>query len=285
MKYFPVLEPWLEPQFKMIAQPPPDYDPGDTANREGMFATAAYILHQLGKMDDAEFRFCCDRYDKVISLLNDPNHSGFIRRYPDPTYWGGRSDRLSRDQSVPNVVAMGFVNKPALKRFFLAHLKYRALLFTTNTRSNWAWPPGDPRYDAKEYRWKLPDITILSFHGLYIRAFKAWYLYPLLWLTDIDMLGGALLKVLWYGKNPTKSDDINHLVAQYQSELVMPTLWSKLAKWVYGKYRQYPVNSDGAKNAAQATMNNYFRGDTPGGHTGPKLEIVYEEINSYFFKT
>lgn len=276
MKYFPIVEPSLEPQFKMLAQLL-THDPGDTAQREGMFAIALHILKKLDKIDADEFNFCVDRYIKNIGLLNDPNHPGLIRRYPDPAYWGGQSDRLSRDQSVSNVIAMGFLDRGLLKNFFLAHLKYRALLFLTNTRANWAWPPGDPRYSAAAYKWKLPDLTVLSFHGLYIRGFNAWLLYPLLWLTDLEILVNAIIKVVSYSQMPTNNDDLSHLLTQYQSELVMPTLWSKMAKWIY-RLRKYPANSGQADNPAQATMNAYFDSADPG----PALNEVYREINAFF---
>lgn len=277
MKYFPIVEPWLEPKYKMIAQPPPGYDPGDTAQREGMFAIAAHILWRQDKMSYSEYQFIKERYAKVVSLLNDPNHPGLLRRYPDPDYWGGLSDRLSRDQSIANVIAMGFVGRDDLKRFFFAHLRYGALLFTTNTRKNWAWPPGHPLYNEKKYKWKAPDLTFGSFHAAYIRAFNAKWAYPLLWILDLDLLGGAIAK-LFYAKDPTNNDDVNHLITQYQAEVVMPTLWSKMAKWIY-KLRRYPNNSGDAKNSAQAAMNAYFRGSNPG----PKLEQVYQEINTHFF--
>jgi len=275
MKYFPLLLPSLEPKYELIAQPI-DKDPGDTAQREGMFAFGAYILHQMGKMDDAEFKWCADRYAQALDLLNDPNHDGFLRRYPDPSYWGGLSDRFSRDQSVPNVVAMGLLQRDHLKRFFLEHLKHRALLFTTNTRRNWAWPPGDPRYDANEYRWKVPDLTFGSFHALYIRAFKAKWLYPLLLILDLDLLGGAIAK-LFYAKDPTNNDDLNHLITQYQADMIMPTPWSWLAKRVY-RWRKYPANAGSATNPGQACLNAYFNGTNPG----PRLDLVYAEITERF---
>jgi hypothetical protein len=280
MKYFSLLESCLDPKYQLICQPASDnYDCGDTAQREGMFAFAAYLLHKLGKMDNNEYEFCKERYAKVISLLNDPNHLGLIRRYPDTTYWGGFSDRLSRDQSTPNVIAMGLLNGSDLKRFFFAHLKYRALLFLTNTRANAAMPPGYPGYNAAAYAWKLPDITVLSFHGLYIRAANAWLLYPLLWLTDLEILVNAIIKVISYGQTPSNNDDLSQLMCQYQSEICMPTLWSKMAKWIYNKFRPYPAQAGNATNPAQAAMNAYFNGDNPG----PRLDMVYQEINSYFY--
>jgi hypothetical protein len=283
-----MIKDWLEPKFQLIAQPPPpvsDSDAGDTAQREGMFMFGAFCLFHMDKMDHKEFFFIQDRYAKSLDLLNDPKHPGLIRRYPDPAYWGGQSDRLSRDQCVPNIAAMAYLPRKAkvnpdihLWKFLLAHLRYGGLLFTTNTRKNWAWPPGDPRYDATKYKWKLPDLTFGSFHALYIRSFGAWPLYPMLLILDLDLLGSAIVKC--FIKDPTNNDDVNHLMVQYQSELTMPTPWSKLAKYLYGKFRMYPANSGDAKNVGQAVMNAYFRGSNPG----PKLEEVYREINSFFFK-
>lgn len=235
----------------------------------------AFCLFQMGKMDANEFFFIQSRYAKVLDLLNDPNHPGLLRRYPDPKYWGGQSDRFSRDQAVPNVAAMGYLPSEAalhpskhLWDFFKAHLKYSLLLFMTNTRKNWA--PNDAPT-------KLPDLTLGSFHALYIRSFRAKWLYPLLLLLDLDMLGGSLIKVLWYGRDPSNNDDLNFLVTLYQSELTMPTPWSKLAKWIYRR-RLFPQNYKQSTNPAQACLCSYFNGNNPG----PRLDLVYEEITEHF---
>ena len=272
MKYFPLIQPSIDTNGVITQGPQDNFDGGDTAQREGMFALAAAILHKLGKMDDAEFGFCSDRYAKVVGLLNDPNHPGLLRRYPTLPFWGAYSNRLSRDQATSNVPAMGFLNRGALKRFMWAHLKYRGLLFLTNTRNNGAYP-GTPAY-----KWKIPDVTVLDFHGMYIRGFRNWALYPFLWLSDLAMPVNALIKVFSYGKTATNNDDLSFLMELYQAELSMPTLWSKLAKWVY-KMRPLPANAGGSKNPAQACMNAYFNGANPG----PRLDLVYQEINEHFF--
>lgn len=289
MKYFSILEPWLEPKFGLVAQAPhQNYDPGDTAQREGMVIVGAYILWKAGKMSNEEFAYLEGRYERVLGLLNDPNHDGLIRRYPDPAYWGGLSDRLSRDQSVPNVIGMGLVNPTRLKKFWDGHTKYSWRWFTTNTRANWAWPPGHPEYDEKEYRRKIPDITILSFTASYIRAFKKRDLISKarLWFYDLDTLVNSFIKVHFYGKNPGNSDDLNHLMNLYQAELESPTLFSKLAFWYYFKKRPHPTPPVGyevpeATTPAQACMNQYFR----NGDGGPKLEVYYADINKFMAET
>lgn len=272
MKWFPILEPWLDPKFNLIAQPPPGYDGGDTAQREGSFALCIALLHDIDLCNGEELLNVTNRYSKVLDLLNDPNHPGFLRRWPDPLYWGGQSDRFSRDQSIPNVIAMGILNRPKLKKFMINHLK-RALMFTTNTRNNWA-QPGTP-----DYAWKLPDLTMLGFWSLYIRAFRCWALYPLLLVFDLDFVVGSIIKVLSYSKDPSNNDDINHINCLLQAEHDLPTPWSKLAKWIY-KFRKYPANSGNATNSAQACLNAYFRGSNPG----PKLEEIYAPLTKHYFE-
>lgn len=278
MKYFPLIQPAIDANGVITEGPLDNFDGGDTAQREGMFAFASYILNKLGKMDNDEFGFCSSRYAKVICLLNDPNHDGLIRRYPTLPFWGAYSNRLSRDQATSNIPAMGFLYRNLLTSFFWSHLKYRGLLFLTNTRANAAYPPGTPQYSAAAYAWQLPDITVLDFHGMYIRGARALILYPWLLLTDIAIVVNSLIKVFSYGKTATNNDDLSHLMELYQSELSMPTPWSKLAKWIY-KFRPYPSNGGNATNPAQACMNAYFNGTNPG----PRLDLVYQEINDYFF--
>lgn len=281
LKYFNIIKAWLEPGYNLIAQPPPGYDPGDTAQREGMYAVGIELLYRLGKCHADEYEFTRVRYAEVLNRLTDTWNEGFLKRYPDPTYWGGLSDRFSRDQAIPNVVAMGFMNKKRLSKFFWGHLKYRALLFMTNTRNNWAWPPGDPRYDEKEYRWKLPDVTAFSFWALYIRAFRNVFFYPVLLVFDLEMLISVLVKCFMYGRDKTKNDDLNLQIELLQAKVSMPTPLSSLAMMIYKKCRPYPNNSGDATNRAQACLHAYFKNPD---NLGPKLDEVYEEITDHYFK-
>ena len=271
MKWFPIIQPELDPKFQLITQPPPGYDGGDTAQREGSFALCIALLHDLDQCEGSELLDMADRYAKVLTLLNDPNHKGWLRRWPDPSYWGGQSDRFSRDQAIPNVIAMGEMGqRKALKAFILNHLK-RALLFSTNTRINAALP-GTPAY-----AWKLPDLTVLGFWSLYIRAFRAWALYPLLLAFDLDFVVSAAIKVLIYGKDSTNNDDINLINCILQAEHAMPTPWSKLAKWIY-RFRPYPANSGAATNPAQSLFKCVFPGQQPRSETRSDLRTLNEAL-------
>lgn len=281
MKYFNIIKDWLDPRYNLITQPPPYYDGGDTAQRCGMYAVGIELLYRLGKCDDQEYEFTKTRYEEVLQRLSDPWNPGFIRRYPDAYYWGGQSDRLSRDQAIPNVVAMGFMNRKRLSAFFWGHLKSRALLFMTNTRNNWAWPPGHPEYNEKDYKWKLPDVTLFSFWALYVRAYKNRLLYPLLCVFDVELLGSVLAKCFLYGRDKTKNDDLNLQIELLQSKVVMPTPLSMLAMLIYRKCRPYPANPGTATNRAQACLHAYFKNP---GNPGPKLDEVYQEITEHYFE-
>jgi len=133
--------------------------------------------------------------------------------------------------------------------------------------------------------WKLRDLTFFGFWANYIRGFKAWWAYPLLWLFDLDMLVNSAIKVWYYSKDPTNSDDLNHHMDLYNAELRMPTLWSKLAFWLYQK-RPYPEQGPHnipAKNPMQACFNHYFR--HRHGNNGPYMEKVYAPINNFMADT
>jgi hypothetical protein len=309
VRWFSILQPWLEPRYDMIAQPPPGYDEGDTAQREGMFMIAVEVLHKIGECSTEERDFVRARYKRVLDLLNDPNNPGLIRRFANAPYWGSDSDRLSRDQATPNVIAMGLASREHLRKFFWAHLKHGWLLITNNTRRNgataenhgekwyefaeplkwhhrlvlkWRIPILDVPKGYRNYNWKLPDLTVLDFHGLYLRAFGYKVAWPLLLITDLALLGGSYSKVYSYGKDAESSDDLNHLVSMYQAKMVMPTPLSWLAFRVYRK-RPYPRLSGlrpAPGNPAQACFDHYFR---DYADKGPKLEEIYEKVNKHFF--
>jgi hypothetical protein len=96
----------------------------------------------------------------------------------------------------------------------------------------------------------------------------------------------SFIKCHVLGKNKEESDDLNHLCYLYQSEIVSPTIISKLAFWYWFKFRPYPslpkdVIVDPATNAAQACMDKYFREKDQG----PKLNEIYGSVNDFMYKT
>lgn len=270
MKYFDLLKPNID-SFGVITQNANDsWDGGDTIQREGMFLFAMAIHLKAGRITPQDYIAMVDRYRSIISKLNDNGWS--LRRHPDPTKWYHDTNRMSRDQWVPNIVSLGIVNRGLLWKMAFEHL-LRFGLFTTNTRENGAIQDNNPPMSLWQrikyavglynpgvptYAWKLPDITDPSIWGAIIRGLDLKILWPLLLLSDLVLLGGALM--MRYG-NP--SDDQNtYQMLILQSHFCMSTPISKLAMWIYKKTN--PMNA----------LNAYFA----PANDGPAMNKIYEEI-------
>lgn len=216
-----------------------NFDGGDTLQREGFFA---YVSKEE------------ERFLSVLDKV-EINKSGNYLRHPDTSKWYGTPYRISRDQITPVIISLGKCeDKSHLKRIFFAHLK-RALLFTNNIYPNWTMP-GD-----SEYRAKLPDVTGPAIWGMYIRSFKVYPLYPLLYLFDVEIMINSIIK-LWNTKHdPKNCDDANHIITLQQSYDTFPTLISFIARRLY------------SKRNPQLQLNTYFR---PEAH-GPALNKAWEQ--------
>jgi hypothetical protein len=153
-------------------------------------------------------------------------------RHPSEGWWSD-GDRLSRDQSTPLVIVLSeFFSRRLLRRFFFQHL--RRFFFFTNTRRNGATMgndgeekyPGRPEWGKHNYSWKVPDFIGFEFLAIYIRAFRAWWFYPLLLIFDLETLISSVL--WWYRDRDT--DVLNHIIVCNYATRVYPTPISKLAK-------------------------------------------------------
>ena len=258
-KYLDLVQPAID-SFGLIAQLPSNgRDGGDTAQREGMFAIAVAYLYKLKKTDPLEYAELKHRYEYNLERLDCG--PGNILRHIDPTMWYSDSDRMSRDQWTPNVIAMGMLDlKPELKRMFFGHLK-RALLFTTNTRRNHCYPDNHPKHMSdQDYSWKMPDITILSSWGYYIRGFRVWPLYPLLLITDLDLLVNSLIWIYKFAKAPEDTDILNHTNSLLQARWSMPTPISWIARKILKLEK------------VQDCLNRYFL------NHGPALHEVFKDF-------
>jgi hypothetical protein len=273
-KYFDMLQGNID-SFGVITQNAKDsWDGGDTTQREGMFAVAILIHFLAGRISLQDYAAMIDRYRFIINNLNDDGWS--LRRHPDPTKWYHDTNRMSRDQWVPNIIALGALNRRLLRKMTLQHLR-RGGLFTTNTRENGAirsnnssmslwqklkysvglYNPGVPCY-----AWKLPDITDPSIWGALVRGLNIRLLWPLLLLTDWILVIGAV-GTYYQTKSGTVTDDQNtQQMLLLQSHYAMPTPVAKLAMWIYKK-----TNPQTALDAYFAPENN-----------GPRMDDVYREI-------
>lgn len=202
---------------------------GDSAQRTGMYLTA---LKLLGAVTDHLDRPLNQAYE---AMMNKHELKGILRRHPDKKYWYSDPRNCSRDQQVSLVVAMGlFGDKTRLKSILLKHLLRCG--FYQNVQHN-----GDPGFNKpiKEWRdgWKLPDIITPVEIGSYVRAFKFWPAYPLLFFTDFFLAISVIIRCIQAKHYDDVGDDLNVLIHITQSHFVLPTLISKLAKKIYFKFR------------------------------------------------
>lgn len=195
-------------------------DGGDTCQREGMYFC---LLWWVG------MRVYHDRFATVMSKLHP--HPGVLLRHSNPNYDASDWDRMSRDQIQAMVIAMGYWSKDELKKFTKGHAK-RAFIFANNTRQNGATKRNHGS-KGRSYAWKFPDITGPEIWGNLIRAFNAWYLYPLLCVLDcLELVWGA---VAWrIGKKHNIA--LNQTLSQMQSYDRLPTP----ASWLANKIMPIP---------------------------------------------
>lgn len=218
-------------QYNLLVQHP-DYggDGGDSCNRTSCYKIAIFFRVLLG--------ISIDSLPKHIGIpMGDfqvPGGDGVLRRHPDPERWYSRPG-VSRDQVIPYLVCASlFKDKTAIRSFLLAHLR-RALLFMSNTFHNHQYaelmehdrktPEGGKSWNGN--KWKPGDITVFEFWALMIRASRAWYLWPLLLIFDLETLFSTIFK-RWSKDH----DVIVHTTILLHNLYVYPTPISRLAHWL-----------------------------------------------------
>lgn len=200
-------------------------DKGDSCHR-----TCMYALGQLF--------FKNKRLNFPVTSLQDPRDKYSYLRHPDRWGWWADSDRFSRDQATPLVICLGeYGHLSRLRKFFIRHIL--RLGFMTNTRRNGVWKDEAehrrkaPDWKPWNYSWKLPDYCFLEFWGLYIRAFRAWYLYPLLYICDLETLLGS---IIWKYKDKDE-DVLNHLIVTTYINRVYPTFVGRRSYKIIDKHK------------------------------------------------
>ena len=252
-QYLETMQPWID-QNGLIAMK--DGDEGDSCAREALFAVCIRELYDQGKINMADYLLLRKRYWENTIKLSDSQ--GTLKRGLIPNSWVSQSDGIvmSRDQWYPSVIAFGSLDlKGLLNYMFFGHLFHRGLLFTSNTCPNWIMK------NSPQYRWKFPDVTLLDSWGIYIRAYKAWILYPFLFLFDLPILVQSLILIYNSFYNPNSTSDVpNHLCSLIQAKRRMPTLIT----WIARKLLNF------CKNGIQTQVDNYF---TPQNGSPPFGEI------------
>lgn len=172
-------------------------------------------------------------------------------KYPD-------TKDCSRDQLDPIIMALGknAQNMPiSLKDTFKAHI-------------------------GRFFFYQNGDWPMLTTPGLYIRAFKAWYLYPILLALDIGFLGAALENLM--RSNPDDVDDNNNIMRMTQAAQVYPTPLSSLGRKLYALTRKKNNGNiiKGEKNAVMGALVWYHRAESNGN---PEIAEAYRPIVEEYF--
>ena len=205
-----------------------DGDGGDTAGREGDY----WFAWGLGP-----FTYTSEIFKMNLDRLQ-VSPGVFVR---NPVHYNDPKD-FSRDQTVPLILAMGVMGE---------HETLKLLL----------------KKQIKNYfRYQNGDIGLLGDLGYYIRAFNAWWAYPVLLVGDLQLLVNSVIRVI-KGTDQDTSDDINHTLGLLQAQYTLPTPISYLARKIYKHFR-----SGGIQNA----WDNYFK---PSSGANPFNDIYRDLIN------
>lgn len=232
---------------KLIVQPT-DGDGGDSCQRMGFYHAGLVMRAKKEPMIIHKYPYSRkEHYEYALIQLQHSSKKGIYCRHPDPEKWYSDFDRLSRDQATPMVIAMGLYGmKKRLFWFLLKHIL--RLGFFTNTKRNGIYKNEDehtrkaPGWLKWDYSWKLPDIAGPEFWGFYIRGFRLFPLYPLLFVCDLGTLIGSLIR-----RFNDDVDVLNHVCASVYAQHIMPTPIS----WLVSK-----VNS---ADELSWKMKTYFR--------------------------
>jgi hypothetical protein len=131
---------------------------------------------------------------------------------------------------------------------------------------------------------KIGDIPMPSDLSVWIRAFRARWLYPVLLLTDLDLVVGALANNLRLMIDPDDVADCLNLDAMLiQSHFIMPTPWSYFAKQIV---RLRPLSySVSTPNSVYAPWEWYHREhpDNPSLESPPIHDLAFPVLKKVFY--
>lgn len=259
--YYEMVQPYRD-RFGLITQKDESMDGGDAAHRTGIFYYGLYLRFEKNKdeLKNIKTRFLHD----LKKLRKGP---GRYVRHPDSHKWYSNPNNFSRDQNTPLVIALGAFGETAEINANLGQV-IESYSFYPNKLRNWTNAEKVLPYDFR-------DVAPPSDWGMYIRALNETNYYHLLYFTDLQLLGNALTRMVisFYDPKDT-SDDINYTLLLLQADRVMPTFISKLAKWIYTRFRT-PIALQGAPstiNGVDSAWAYYFEYDA----VRPPLNKVYQ---------
>jgi hypothetical protein len=210
--------------FHVYAQGGAERDGGDGLNRIGAAYSAMAAMNS--PVDDLGMPL--KQGLETTLIYNRTNLPiGRYRRHPDPTKWYYNADNVTRDQMIPLTAAWALLGTVDLAR---AHAKERAkrAFFHFSGQNDGA--NAGPLIIKKWYEIDPPSLSEL---GTLIRACRAWFLYPLLLVYDLQLLADVAFGRSMSERNLWDSD--NQLLPQLLAGIkVYPTPWTLWAKHIYG---------------------------------------------------
>jgi hypothetical protein len=274
-------------------------DGGDTAANMGTYHLFSETRRRMGhKVFSDGYYPRKDKEDFLLVLLKLEHPTkkgrGLYRRHPEPAFWGSRTNTMSRDQTIPLLCAMAIYGlRGQILKYMLGHL-FRGFLFATNTTPNWSYPADVSGFTFFEkvkfffgwdpgrivYATKLPDLTLFEFWALELRGLYGWAVWPLffpvLCFLDIWTLIGSFEKNI-QGKDPSQSDDRNHVNSLLIGLQICPTPILEFAVKVYSK-RPLAAGARPGVNGPQSALDHYYRADD-----SPPFNLLAEPIVQKFF--
>lgn len=251
-KYLDILAPAIDP-YGLIAQlPSQDRDGGDTSQREGMLMIHSWASNKEKCLPESDLQAIKSRYLSVYNRLRKGCMLGEIRRHDGSDKWYDLHLRMSRDQWIPNAIALGYVGSLRQKLSMICGMALRGFLFTTNLYNN-GTDPG-PK--------KIPDVTALSSWGIILRWLPIWTVLPWipLCILDLALLYGSYSLNKSYPTNPGDGNSLNQVNLLLQARYRFPTPASWLAR------KLLPL---------QSVLNDF---DIYFGNGGPPMNVIARDF-------
>lgn len=142
-------------------------------------------------------------------------------------------------------------------------------------------------------RYQNADIPNLTTVGVYARALKASWMYPILWLTDITYLFSPIFQWVSARNNPADVDDNNAIMRLLQATYSMPTPFSELGRRLYALIRPKNYGCAGVTDVLYSESYNYnetnaimgalvwYHRKESGGN--PEIAEIYRPIIEKYF--
>lgn len=279
-------------------------DGGDSAANIGTYHVYLETRRRMGHTMFNDGPWPCsdvNYFAAALAALESPEVKGLglYRRHPNKFSWGSRTNTMSRDQTIPLLSAMALYGlRGKVWQYVKGHAR-RGFLFTTNTTPNWTYPSHQVEFTMWEkikfffgwdagypvYRTKLPDVTFGDFWALELRGlYHPWLwpvFFPILCALDAFTLAGSFAKIYVYAKDPTNSDDRNHINVMLVGLQICATPVIRFAAKVYSKRPRAELVGPEIwwlPSGPQAALDHYYR----AVNSPPFNELAAPIVKQYF---